>query len=237
MNDLLTVKDLTYRKNQKTILKDANLNLSSGKIVALLGENGAGKTTLMRIIAGVAKNYKGKVNLEGTTKEAARKAKLSFTDGLTGFSDSTKIKDVVKFYATIFQDFDENEFDELHKFMKLDNNMKLSQLSRGMREKLSIALTFARKADLYLLDEPFGGIDAMARKKIINSIILWKDEKATILISDHFVNEISSLLDEVVIVKDHTILEHKSADDIRQNHETIEEYYESFYADEDDSND
>ncbi|ANZ55525.1 ABC transporter ATP-binding protein [Lactobacillus helveticus] len=234
MNDLLTVKDLTYRKNQKTILKDANLNLSSGKIVALLGENGAGKTTLMRIIAGVAKNYKGEVNLEGTTKEAARKAKLSFTDDLTGFSDSTKIKDVVKFYATIFQDFDENEFDELRKFMKLDNDMKLSQLSRGMREKLIIALTFARKADLYLLDEPFGGIDAMARKKIINSIILWKDEKATILISDHFVNEISSLLDEVVIVKDHTILEHKSADDIRQNHETIEEYYESFYADEDD---
>lgn len=234
MNDLLTVKDLTYRKNQKTILKDANLNLSSGKIVALLGENGAGKTTLMRIIAGVAKNYKGEVNLEGTTKEAARKAKLSFTDGLTRFSDSTKIKDVVKFYATIFQDFDENEFDELRKFMKLDNDMKLSQLSRGMREKLIIALTFARKADLYLLDEPFGGIDAMARKKIINSIILWKDEKATILISDHFVNEISSLLDEVVIVKDHTILEHKSADDIRQNHETIEEYYESFYADEDD---
>lgn len=234
MNDLLTVKDLTYRKNQKTILKDANLNLSSGKIVALLGENGAGKTTLMRIIAGVAKNYKGEVNLEGTTKEAARKAKLSFTDGLTGFSDSTKIKDVVKFYATIFQDFDDNEFDELRKFMKLDNDMKLSQLSRGMREKLIIALTFARKADLYLLDEPFGGIDAMARKKIINSIILWKDEKATILISDHFVNEISSLLDEVVIVKDHTILEHKSADDIRQNHETIEEYYESFYADEDD---
>ncbi|ALJ23948.1 ABC transporter ATP-binding protein [Lactobacillus gallinarum] len=234
MNDLLTVKDLTYRKNQKTILKDANLNLSSGKIVALLGKNGAGKTTLMRIIAGVAKNYKGEVNLEGTTKETTRKAKLSFTDGLTGFSDSTKIKDVVKFYATIFQDFDENEFDELRKFMKLDNDMKLSQLSRGMREKLIIALTFARKADLYLLDEPFGGIDAMARKKIINSIILWKDEKATILISDHFVNEISSLLDEVVIVKDHIILEHKSADDIRQNHETIEEYYESFYVDEDD---
>ena len=131
-------------------------------------------------------------------------------------------------------DFDENEFDQLRKFMKLDPEMKLSQLSRGMREKLIIALTFARKADLYLLDEPFGGIDAMARKKIINSIILWKDEKATILISDHFVNEISSLLDEVVIVKDHTVLEHKSADDIRQTHKSIEEYYESFYADEDD---
>ena len=234
MSDLLQVKDLSYKKNQKMILKDVNLNLSSGKIVALLGENGAGKAILMRIIAGVAKNYRGEVNLEGSTKEAERKAKLSFTDGLTGFSDSTKIKDVVKFYAIIFQDFDENEFTELRKFMKLDPEMKLSQLSRGMREKLIIALTFARKADLYLLDEPFGGIDAMARKKIINSIILWKEERATILISDHFVNEISSLLDEVVVVKDHTVLEHKSADDIRQNHKSIEEYYESFYADEDD---
>ncbi|HBQ42982.1 MAG TPA: ABC transporter ATP-binding protein, partial [Lactobacillus acetotolerans] len=96
-------------------------------------------------------------------KEADRKAKLAFTDGLTGFSDSTKIKAVVQFYRNIFQDFDENSFERLRQFMKLDPEMKLSQLSRGMKEKLIIALTFARKADLYLLDEPFGGIDAMAR--------------------------------------------------------------------------
>lgn len=234
MKDILIIKDLNYKKNQKTILNDVNLNLSSGKIVALLGENGAGKTTLMRLIAGVAKNYKGSIQVDGFINEAQRKAKLSFTDGLTGFSDSSKLKEIEKFYATIFDDFDENEFEEIRKFMKLDLEMKLSQLSRGMREKLIIALTFARKADLYLLDEPFGGIDAMARKKIINSIILWKDEKSTILISDHFVNEIAALLDEVVIVKDNTVLEHKSADDIRQIHKSIEEYYESFYEDEDD---
>ena len=125
MNDLLAIKDVSYKKNQKQVLQDVNLNLAPGKIVALLGENGAGKTTLMRIIAGVAKNYKGEINLEGATKEAERKAKLSFTDGLTGFSDSTKIKEVVKFYATIFQDFDENEFDELRKFMKLDPEMQI----------------------------------------------------------------------------------------------------------------
>lgn len=234
MKDILIIKDLNYKKNQKTILNDVNLNLSSGKIVALLGENGAGKTTLMRLIAGIAKNYKGSIQVDGFINEAQRKAKLSFTDGLTGFSDSSKLKEIEKFYATIFDDFDENEFEEIRKFMKLDLEMKLSQLSRGMREKLIIALTFARKADLYLLDEPFGGIDAMARKKIINSIILWKDEKSTILISDHFVNEIAALLDEVVIVKDNTVLEHKSADDIRQTHKSIEEYHESFYEDEDD---
>ena len=233
MNNLLSVKDLSYKKNQKQILHDVNLNLEKGKIIALLGENGAGKTTLMRIIAGVAKNYKGTISLEGATKEADRKARLSFTDGLTGFSDSTKIKDIVNFYINIFEDFDADQFDQLREFMKLDLDMKLSHLSRGMREKLIIALTFSRKVDLYLLDEPFGGIDAMARKKIINSIILWKAEDATILISDHFVNEIATLLDEVVVIKDRTIFAHESAEEIRSNHESIEEYYEGLYEDED----
>ena len=233
MNNLLSVKDLSYKKNQKQILHDVNLNLEKGKIIALLGENGAGKTTLMRIIAGVAKNYKGTISLEGATKEADRKARLSFTDGLTGFSDSTKIKDIVNFYINIVEDFDADQFDQLREFMKLDLDMKLSQLSRGMREKLIIALTFSRKVDLYLLDEPFGGIDAMARKKIINSIILWKAEDATILISDHFVNEIATLLDEVVVIKDRTIFAHESAEEIRSNHESIEEYYEGLYEDED----
>lgn len=234
MSNLLEIKDLSYKKNQKEILKNVNLTLGSGKIVALLGENGAGKTTLMRIIAGVAKNYKGTVSVAGSTGEAQRKAKLSFTDGLSGFSDSTKIASVVDFYESVFSDFSSPDFDELRKFMKLDPEMKLNQLSRGMREKLIIALAFARKADLYLLDEPFGGIDAMARKKIINSIILWKADDATILLSDHFVNEIAALLDEVVVIKNHTIFAHKSADEIREHHESIEEYYEGLYADEDD---
>ncbi|WEV40710.1 ABC transporter ATP-binding protein [Lactobacillus sp. ESL0681] len=229
MEDILEIKNLTYKKNQKTILKDVNLTLQPGKIVALLGENGAGKTTLMRIIATMAKNYRGDVSIMGYEDDAEKKAHLSFTDGLTGFSDTTKIKAIVKFYEVVYPDFDKEQFEQLRTFMKLDLEMHLSQLSRGMREKLIIALTFARKADLYLLDEPFSGIDAMARKKIINSIILWKADQATILISDHFVNEIASILDEVVIIKDKTVFTHKSADEIRSQHESIEDYYEKLY--------
>lgn len=234
MSELLKIQNLSYKKNQKEILRNVNLTLQRGKIIALLGENGAGKTTLMRIIAGVAKNYKGQVSLAGATKEAARKAKLSFTDGLSGFNDATKIETIADFYENIFPDFSMNDFEELRKFMKLDQSLRLSQLSRGMKEKLIIALAFARRTDLYLLDEPFGGIDPMARKKIINSIILWKEDSATILISDHFVNEISALLDEVVVIKNHTIFAHKSADEIREHHQSIEDYYVSLYAKEED---
>lgn len=229
MENLLQIKDLTYRKNQKSILKNINLTLQPGKIVALLGENGAGKTTLMRIISSIAKNYHGSVYVAGREKEAERKAHLSFTDGLTGFTDSTRISEIEKFYEVIYQDFDLEEFDQLRQFMRLDASSRLAELSKGMREKLVIALTFSRKTDLYLLDEPFSGIDAMARKKIISSIILWKAEKATILISDHFVNEIASLLDEVVIIKDKTIYCHKSTEEIRAKNESLEDYYEGLY--------
>ena len=154
------------------------------------------------------------------------------TDNLKGLSDSTKIEEVEEFYQKLFSDFDSSKFEQLRSFMKLSNDMKLGQLSRGMREKLEIAVTLSREAKLYLLDEPFSGIDPMARKRIINSILLWKNPDSTIIISDHFVNEITTILDEVVIVKDKKIASHLSADDIRAHGKSIEEYYESLYADE-----
>ena len=234
MGNPLEITDLVYKKNQKKIITDLNLTLKPEKIVALLGENGAGKTTLMRIISGVAKNYRGTVKVAGFAKEADRKAHLSFTDGLTGFSNSTKINDIVKFYQILYHDFSLKQFEQLRKFMNLDSDMRLSEMSKGMKEKLVIALTFSRKTDLYLLDEPFSGIDAMARKKIIKSIILWKQEKSTILVSDHFVNEIAAVLDEVVIIKNKTVCMHKSTEAIRADNQSVEEFYESFYQREED---
>lgn len=230
-NSLLEVQDLNYKKNLQTILQDVNLTVNSGKIVALLGENGAGKTTLIRIISGIAKNYKGTVAVNGMQKEVERKSQVSVTDALKGFSDSTKIDEIESFYEKIYSDFDNDQFKELREFMKLNGQMKLRQLSKGMREKLEIALTLSRKVPLYLLDEPFSGIDPMARKRIINSILLWKDPEATMIISDHFVNEISTILDEVIIIKDKTIASYIAADDIRAKGQSIEEYYESLYED------
>ena len=230
MCNLLEIENLTYRKNLKVILKDINLNLKHGKIVALLGENGAGKTTLMRIIAGINKNFRGMVAIDGVQSVADRKRVISFSDSLSGFKESTKVAKIINFYEYLYDDFDKNKFKQLQKFMRLNENLRLSEMSKGMREKLIIALTFSRQAELYLLDEPFSGIDAMARKKIISSIILWKADEATILISDHFVNEIASMLDEVVVVKDKTIYCHKSTEEIRESNQSIEEFYENIYG-------
>lgn len=98
-----------------------------------------------------------------------------------------------------------------------------------MKEKLIIALTFARRTKLYLLDEPFSGIDLMSRKKIVKSLLLWKPEDATLLISDHVLGEVATIIDEVVLVKNHSVLEQRSADEIREQNESLEEWYEGFY--------
>lgn len=234
MENVLKIEQLTYKKNAHTILQNVNLSLKPGKIVALLGANGSGKTTLMRIVAGVAKNWSGTVEVMGETKDDLKKTKLAFTDKLSAFPDITKISYIKKFYTTVYPDFDEDEFNKIIQFMKLNESMRLNQLSKGMKEKLIIALVFSQDADLYLLDEPFGGIDIMTRKNIINSILLWKNDNSTILLSDHYLGEIANLVDEVAILKDKAIIDFQEADDIRAKHKSIEEYYTSFYNEEED---
>ena len=230
MTDGLQIQGLVYKKNWHTILQDINLTVAPGKIVGLLGENGAGKTTLMRLIAGVAKANQGQISINGATTAATKKQAVSFSTALDGFPKSTVLKKIVTFYQTVYPDFALDKYQELAAFLKINNQQKLSELSKGMREKLVIALTLARQTQLYLLDEPFSGIDSMSRKGIIQSIIQWKAPTATMLISDHYVAEIASILDDVIIIKDKTVYTHQAADTIRAEYEqSIEAYYESAY--------
>ena len=159
-------------------------------------------------------------------------------DHLGGFPLSTKIEKIEKFYDTVYPDFDDKRFNELLDFLKLDKTAKISAISKGNKEKLVIALTLSRQVPLYLLDEPFDGIDSMSRKQIINSIIKWKPEHSTIVISDHYVSEISTLLDEIVVIKDETINCHVQTDTIREDKGMeIEDFYESLYTEGGQAND
>jgi len=230
MTDLVKIKNLNYKKNSKTILKNVTLNLNSGKIVGLLGENGAGKTTLMRLIVGINSLPEGVITVGGAVKKAAIKQNVSMTDQLAGFGKNVKIGDIVRFYENVYPDFSEPKYMEISEFLGLEEGKRLSSLSTGTRGKLVIALTLARETKLYLLDEPLSGIDSMSRKKIISSIIRWKSDDSTIIISDHYVTEVASLLDDVVIIKDQTIYQVSSVEAIQEKyHLGIEDYYEQVY--------
>ncbi|MQS77326.1 ABC transporter ATP-binding protein [Lactobacillus halodurans] len=227
MSNLLKIENLNYKKNNKAILENINLSVSSGKIIGLLGENGAGKTTLMRLIAGVNSIPEDVITVNGTTKKAAIKKNVSLSDQLGGFGKNTKLSEVIKFYQNVYSDFSISKYKEISQYLGLDNDKRLSGLSTGTLGKLVIALTLSRNTKLYLLDEPLSGIDSMSRKKIISSIIRWKNDDSTFIISDHYVTEIASLLDDVIIIKDKTIYEVSSVEAIQKKyHLGVEEYYE-----------
>ncbi|GAX00570.1 ATP-binding cassette domain-containing protein [Secundilactobacillus silagei] len=234
MATTLKIEQLNYRKNLKKILTDVSLSLSGNKIIGLLGENGAGKTTLMRLIAGLAKNARGTITINGDSNLANRKSLISYSDPLGGIATNQRISDVKRFYSKVYPDFDEQKYTQMATFLKLDESQRLSALSKGTREKLVISLTLARQTSIYLLDEPFSGIDSMSRKKIINSIIQWKPADSLMIISDHYVSEIAPILDEIVIIKDDKIAVHKAADEIREESgQSIEDYYEGLYGEAD----
>lgn len=228
---ILELKNLSYKTGGKQILQGLDLQIDSNQIVGLLGANGAGKTTLMRIITGVAKNYKGTVNVLGQENETFRKENISYNAQLVpDFSLGTKGSEVLRFYTSVYPDFNSDKFLTISEYLdvKLDN--KLGKMSKGEIARLSMALVFSRTVPLYLLDEPFEGIDSMTRKRITDTIIKWKEPDATVIFSDHYLNDISNLLDDIVIIKDSEIIEHLPAEQIRSQYgQTIEEFYESKY--------
>ena len=229
MSDVLTIENLSYRRNWKTILTDVSLQLPAGQIIGLLGANGAGKTTLMRLIAGSAVQFKGQIQVGGQTALARRKAGVSYTGQLTDIDPRWKVGQIAELMAQLHPDFRMADFLQLADLLDLQQKQRFNRLSKGNQRKLALAVTMARRAQLYLLDEPFDGIDVMTRKAMLNSIVRWLPDTATMVISDHHVTDIDQLLDAVVVIKNQTIVAHAAADAIREGGQSIESYFEQFY--------
>lgn len=230
MNEGLMIKEVGCWRNRRQLLHRVNLNLAPGRIVGLLGANGAGKTTLMRLIAGSAPHFTGSIAINGATDPEARKALVSFTAQVAGLDGGQKVAALADLLALGYPDFERGTFDQLANVMGLDLTDRLNRLSKGNQRKFTIAATLARRTQLYLLDEPFDGIDVMTRKVIIESIIKWLPEQATLVVSDHHVGDIASLLDQVVILKDQTVAVQVASETIRAAGHSIEDYYQGVYA-------
>ncbi|WP_259305134.1 ATP-binding cassette domain-containing protein [Enterococcus asini] len=165
---LVEVKNVSYGKGRKQIVKDLNFQLEPGKIVALLGENGSGKTTIIRLLAGLALRWQGTITIAQEKVGTKTKAFVALLADINDFPSDFSIEQVVAFYETMYADFDLGKARQLLTFMELGEEEQLKNLSRGNREKLALLLTLSRKAQVYLLDEPLSGIDLLSREKIIH---------------------------------------------------------------------
>ena len=224
---MLEIKNLSIAYKNKLVLDKLNLYFKKGEIVGLLGPNGSGKTTLLRILAGLEKNYKGEVKIGG---ENPTKSFVSYQPDHLPLDKSYNLIQISNLYDEFFEDFSKEKFEKIIRDFKLDMKMKIKNMSKGMKDKVQIALSLSRKSDLYLLDEPMSGIDPASRRKIMDVIIDNFDSEGLMIISTHLISQIERLLDKVVFISDGKIILEENIDDLRQNHKMgVEEYFEEVF--------
>lgn len=205
----------SYGKNQ--VLTGLELSLTGGKIVGLLGPNGAGKTTLIKLICGLLTPNSGEIAINGLPVGPESKALVSYLPERTYLGDWMKVKDALKVFRDFYADFDWDKAMDMLARLNVDPEARFKTLSKGTREKVQLVLVMSRRALLYVLDEPIGGVGPAAREYILSTILTNYNEKGTILLSTHLISDVETVLDEAVFLKDGKIVLHDTVDNIREN--------------------
>ncbi|WP_242301735.1 ABC transporter ATP-binding protein [Bacillus cereus group sp. BfR-BA-01361] len=215
MTELLKIENLWKRYGLKAVIRELNIEITEGKIVGLVGDNGSGKTTLLKMIAGLQHPSQGSITVAGKKVGLETKEIVSFMSDKSVFDEWMTVKDSLFFYRDFYKDFDiQKAVDTVVEF-KIPLEEKITALSKGMVEKLQIILTFSRKAKLYVLDEPLGGIDLISREHVLELILQFYREDCTILISTHLINEVENIFDEVIFLKDGESVLHENVEELR----------------------
>ena len=214
--ELLEIKNLSKSFDNKQILKDVNLKVKNGKIIGLLGKNGVGKTTLIKLITDLLVPTTGEILINGKRIGVETKKIISYLPERTYLNKQMKVYEVIDYFKDFYDNFDSEKAKKLLKDLDLDINQSLSKMSKGMQEKVQLVLVMSRKADLYILDEPLGGVDPATRDYILDTILSNFNEDASVIISTHLISDIERILDEVVFIDKGEIILQSDADKLRK---------------------
>ena len=218
-SSLLRLEHVQKNYGKTEALSGVNLDIQPGRIVGLLGPNGSGKTTIIKLINGLLQPTSGQVLINGEKPSPKTKKAVSYLPDTTYLGDNMKIKEVFAMFKDFYSDFDEEKANHLLEDLNLDEKSRLKNLSKGNKEKVQLILVMSRKADLYVLDEPIGGVDPAARDYILKTIIQNRSENSSVLISTHLISDIEDILDDVIFIKDGEILLQEDANELRRKHD------------------
>lgn len=232
MSVVLEYKNVCKCFGDKQVLKDVNLKIESGKIVGLLGKNGSGKSTLFKLANDLLTLSGGEILIDGRPVSVESKKVVSYLPERTYLDSSLKVCEAVKLFETFYEDFDRVKAERLLNELELDLDMRLSKMSKGMKEKVQLVLVMSRKAKIYILDEPLGGVDPASRDYILNTILKNFDKKSTLFISTHMIADIEKILDEVVFIDDGQVVLKAKTDELRKKEKaSIDEIFRrKFYV-------
>lgn len=228
--ELLEIKNLYKNYGEKQVLNNITLTVPRGKIIGLLGKNGTGKTTLIKLINGLLTPTEGEIIFEGKKIGPQSKLNIAYLPERTYLDKSMTINETLKFFKEFYSNFDIGKAKDLLKKLDLNENQKIIKMSKGMQEKVQLVLVMSRKADLYILDEPLGGVDPATRDYILDTILTNFNEGASIIISTHLISDIERILDEVIFIDKGEIKLISDADELRnKENASIDEIFRRMF--------
>ncbi len=230
MDHILQVSALTKNYGSRGALNNVSFTLPKGRIVGLLGPNGSGKTTLMKLCAGLLTPSGGTISICGKPVGPESKALVSYLPDRTYLDNRQTVAEQLKFFEDFYPDFDRKRAEAMLASLGITSDLRFGILSKGTKEKVQLVLVMSRRAKLYLLDEPIGGVDPAARDFILNTIITNYDPESTVVISTHLISDVEQILDDYLFVHNSVIIRGGSVDDVRnESGKTLDEVFREVF--------
>lgn len=216
MNELLKLEKISKRYAHKEALKNVNITIPSGKIVGLLGPNGSGKSTMIKLINGLLEPTSGTVTINGNKPGIETKKIIAYLPERTYLNNWMTVENLLNFFSDFYSDFNMNRALDMLARLNIELKAKLKTMSKGTKEKVQLILVMSREAELYILDEPIGGVDPAARDYIIKTIIKNYSDTSSILIATHLIQEIENICDDVIFLSKGEVVLQGNVDEIRE---------------------
>ncbi len=227
---LLECKNVSKSFDNKKILDNVNFEVPKGKIIGLLGKNGAGKTTLIKLINDLLTVDEGEILFKNKKIGVYSKENISYLPERTYLDKRMKVSDVIEFFSEFYSNFSTKKAYKLLKDLNLDAESRIIKMSKGMQEKLQLILVMSRDADLYILDEPLGGVDPATRDYILDTILSNFKDGSSVIISTHLISDIERILDEVIFIDKGKIVLQSDADKLRNKEKaSIDEIFRRMF--------
>lgn len=225
---MIKTENVIKRYGSKKALDSVSLELPRGEIIGLFGENGAGKTTLMKCILNFIR-FDGNITLDGEKINHKNIGKISFATSEHSFFPTLTPMGHYEFYKEHFPTFNEKRFSGLMEFFSLPKNKPLRTFSTGQKNQFEVILALSQGADYILMDEPFAGNDVFNREdfyKVLSGIL---EDKETVLLSTHLIEEVSDFVGRAILISDGKIIGDRYVDDLIEENKTLMSFIKETY--------
>ncbi len=227
---ILECNGLSKRFGSTQALDQIDLKLEAGRIIGLLGPNGSGKTTLLKLANGLLTPTSGDILIQGFRPGKESRKLISYLPDRQYLADWMKLSQLLDLFGDFYADFDRSRAEEMLQRLDIPAEMRIRQMSKGTREKVQLVLVMSRRAQLYLLDEPIGGVDPATRDYILDTIIRNYNPEAAVVISTHLIADVEQALDEVVFINQGHIILHSAVDEIREERGmSVDQYFREVF--------